>query len=167
MRIHLLALEWKCVCERVRSVRGGRRMFSHDAVLFHHMASKWKRWASCLFSRSSAFWTHTQKKCTVKFFVFDVRVCNIILQHVLQLWIHGTLMSGLYNTTVLLFCYSSFCLFENELHHQSCCLQGVTDRLPQHVLAVTVCQSFHMPPHAHMAASETLKHFVDTQHHLS
>lgn len=31
-----------------------RRLLRHAALLLH-MASKWKRWASCLFSLSSAF----------------------------------------------------------------------------------------------------------------
>lgn len=44
--------------ERVRSMGGGwgrGARLPHDESLLHHMASKWKRWASCLFSRSSAF----------------------------------------------------------------------------------------------------------------
>lgn len=95
MRIHLLALEMS-LSENV-CVEGGRRqerMFSCDAVLLLHMASKWKRWASCRFSRSSAFWTHTnthtEKHTQSGFFglTSHITISNVIFQLVLQWWIH-------------------------------------------------------------------------------
>lgn len=76
MRTHLLALEMSLSKKVFRGGGGGGGkgfeawgevgagehgggILHHDETLLHHMASKWKRWASCLFSRSSAFWTHT------------------------------------------------------------------------------------------------------------